>query len=67
MPDIATTRGQPVYRPPASPIGDAINRHREAMHAIYVKHRAELAAILASELPVRVGTQVLPRRKQRAA
>ena len=58
MPNVSTTRGQPVYRPP-SPIGDAIFRHREAMRVIWDRHRAELARIF-------VGTNPLPRRKAAA-
>ena len=58
MPDVATTRGQPVYRPPASPIGDLISRHRELMREIYDMHRAACGAMTT-------WTQVnpLPRRK----
>jgi hypothetical protein len=56
MPNVASTRGQPVYMPP-SPIADLLRLHREAMRVIYANHRAQLDT----------WTTALPQRKKRAA
>jgi hypothetical protein len=57
MPNVASTRGQPVYTPP-SPIADLLRLHREAMRVIYANHRAQLDTWT---------TALLPQRKNRAA
>ena len=58
MPNVGSTRGQPTYRP-SSYYDDAIFRHREAMRAIWDRHRAELAKILSYKST----STPLPRRK----
>lgn len=55
MPNVATTRGQPVYCPP-SPIADLIRKHRRLMERVYADHQAAMDTWTrrANPLPARM-------------